>query len=64
METTQPKIVRYDDETIEYVAWKLAEEDGFRYGRCAHIDSYIERVGNILTGLERAAEMQDAGEFD
>lgn len=60
---TQPRIVRYDAETIDYVAWELAKADGFRYGRCASIGAYIEKVRDIVTALERAAELQDAGEF-
>lgn len=64
MSLGQPKIVRYDEETIEYVAWKLAEQDGYKHGRCARIDEYIAKVRDIIVALDEAAEMQDRGEFD
>lgn len=64
MPKEQPKLLRYDAETIEYVAWKLAEQDGFKYGRCALINDYIEKVRDIVVALDEAADLQDAGEFD
>lgn len=57
-----PILVSYDDDLIERVAWKLAEAEGYRYGRCGEIDGFKAQVRDIIVALEVAAEERDREE--
>lgn len=52
-------LVPYDDDLIEAVAWKLAQRDGYKYGR-GPVEKYIEEVRDIIVALEVAAEEREA----
>jgi hypothetical protein len=52
-------LVPYDEELIERVAWRLAEADGFRYGRCGTFDLFVNQVRDIIVALEVANEERE-----
>lgn len=57
-------IIVYDDDLVDRAASKLAEADGYRYGRCGAIAYYRRRIEAFIQALDAASQERadEAGE--